>query len=92
MNMPNQCKEKQNMCENMCDKKYDVCILTNYNYYCCRDALTPRGIDNVSKRIFKNVILANVNGLGTGQAHFFTENGEYILVPWSMIVWMLPAK
>ena len=73
-------------------EKYDVCILTKYSYENCKDVLRPSGIDNVPTKIYKNVELLNINGLGTGQVHFLSEKGEYILVPWSMIVWMLPAE
>ena len=79
---------KQN---NMCGKNYDICILKKYDYYNCKTVLTPRGIDEIPTKIYKNVELLNINGLGTGQVHFLTEKGEYILVPWSMIVWMLPS-
>ena len=72
-------------------EKYDVCILTKYSKENCRNALIPKQIDNTPTKIYKNIKLLNINGLGVGQVHFLSEKGEYILVPWSMIVWMLPC-
>ena len=69
-----------------------MCILTEYSYENCRNALIPSRIDDISTKIYRNVELININGLGIGQVHFISEKGEYILVPWNMIVWMLPAK
>ena len=73
-------------------EKYDVCILTEYSYENCRDALFPHRIDDIPTKIYKNVELLNINGLGSGQVHFISKEGEYILIPWSMIVWMLPCN
>lgn len=73
-------------------KQYDICILTKYTYENCKDALRPHRIDDIPTKIYKNVELLNINGLGTGQVHFLSKKGEYILVPWSMIIWMLPTE
>lgn len=78
--------------QNFCGKKYDICILTRYSYEHCRNALTPKRIDSTPNKIYRNVELLNINGLGTGQVHFTTEEKEYILIPWSMIIWMLPSE
>lgn len=43
-------------------------------------------------QVYKNVKLVNVNGMGTGQAHFITEDGSYILLPWCYIIAMFPKK
>ena len=85
-------KYKQTVIEKIIQEKYNICILTEYSYENCRNALIPSRIDDISTKIYRNVELININGLGTGQVHFISEKGEYILVPWSMVVWMLPAK
>lgn len=85
-------KYEQITIEKFICKKYNICILTKYSYENCKDILYPKKIDNIPTKIYKNVELLNINGLGTGQVHFLSEKGEYILVPWSMIVWMLPAE
>ena len=30
---------------------------------------------------YRHVRLLNINGLGTGQVHFITDNGSYLLLP-----------
>jgi hypothetical protein len=41
---------------------------------------------------YKNAKLINVNGLATGQLHFITEDGHYLLLPWCYVISMIPAK
>lgn len=36
--------------------------------------------------------LVNINGLGIGQAHFITDDGHYLLLPWCYIISMIPSK
>lgn len=85
-------KHEQTVIGKIICEKYDICILTKYTYENCKSALLPHKIDDIPTKIYKNVELLNINGLGIGQIHFITEKGEYILVPWSMIVWMLPVE
>ena len=34
----------------------------------------------------------NINGWGVGQAHFLTEDDEYLLLPWCYIISMIPSR
>ena len=41
-------------------------------------------------KTYKHVKLVNINGMGTGQVHFITEDGHYLLLPWCYIIAMFP--
>ena len=40
----------------------------------------------------KEETLMNINGWGVGQAHFLTEDDEYLLIPWCYIISMIPSR
>ena len=52
----------------------------------------PKDIKQSCVRKHKNVTLTNINGWGVGQAHFLTEDDEYLLLPWCYIISMVPSK
>ncbi len=41
---------------------------------------------------YHHVELVNVNGIGTGQIHFITDNGSYLMLPWCYIISMVPCE
>lgn len=43
-------------------------------------------------KTYKHVKLVNVNGMGTGQVHFVTDDGSYLLLPWCYIIAMFPEE
>lgn len=57
----------------------------NYNIYESHD------LKHCRLKKYQSVQLVNVNGLGIGQAHFITEDGHYLLLPWCYIVSMVPS-
>ena len=61
---------------------------TNLNYI----SMSPHDLKQSRLKKYKNVKLININGLGTGQAHFITEDGHYLLLPWCYIISMIPSK
>ena len=68
------------------------------------DRHAPNEMFNLLKRYNKNnmertrykkyhhVELVNVNGIGTGQIHFITDNGSYLMLPWCYIISMVPCE
>lgn len=40
---------------------------------------------------YHHVELVNVNGIGTGQVHFITDEGSYLMLPWCYIISMVPC-
>lgn len=43
--------------------------------------MRPHDLHCGKLRKYKNVRLVNVNGLGTGQVHFITDSGSYLMLP-----------
>jgi hypothetical protein len=41
---------------------------------------------------YKHVQLLNTDRLGTGQLHFITNDGHYMLLPWCYIISMAPSS
>lgn len=41
---------------------------------------------------YHHVELVNVNGIGTGQIHFITDKGSYLMLPWCYIISMVPCE
>ncbi len=76
------------MINRMMNKFYDLQVVK----YPCEIDYSRNALNDVDIKTYKGVQLVNVNGLGTGQAHFITENGEYLLLPWCYIISMIPSK
>lgn len=71
-------------------KNYDLEVLKNkseLNYV----GFGKRNLSDAHLRRYFNVKLVNINGLGTGQVHFITEDGSYLLLPWCYIISMIPS-
>lgn len=76
------------MLNNMINKYYDLQVFGHP----CEINYSPHNLKGLSFKIYKNVKLVNVNGLGTGQVHFIMDDGKYLLLPWCYIVSMVPSK
>ena len=70
--------------EGMQNKYYDLEVFAN-KYQLGFD---PHNIKDAKIEKYNHVLLVNVNGLGIGQAHFITDNGSYLLLPWAYILTM----
>jgi hypothetical protein len=84
-------KEIEHMIDNAIGQYYDLeTIGTNS----ALEYVTMRYRDLKQSRLikYKNAKLINVNGLATGQLHFITEDGHYLLLPWCYVISMIPAK
>ena len=55
-------------------------------------SMSPHDLRQFVPRKYKNVRLMNINGLATGQLHFITEDGHYLLIPWCYVISMTPRK
>lgn len=84
-------KKEYDWLELCMDKHYDIRILTDVpvDPY---EVVSARQITQVRHEKYCDVTLLNFNGLGEGQVYFLTKNGEYLMVPWYMIVWIKPIK
>lgn len=60
----------------------------NLNYI----SMSPCDLKQSKLKKYQHVKLVNVNGLGTGQVHFITNDGHYLLLPWCYIISMIPSK
>ncbi len=83
--------ETINICENAIRKNYDLEIIvgnSSLNYI----TMSPHELKRSKLKKYKHVMLLNINGLGTGQVHFMTDDGHYLLIPWCYIISMIPSK
>lgn len=80
-------KKLTKIVNNAIDKYYDLEVVVKsvdlYN-------LKPYDLKQNTLKRYSHVKLTNVNGLSTGQAHFVTDEGHYMLLPWCYIVSMIP--
>lgn len=84
-------KETKDMLNTIIGKHYNLEVMKDKNCVCAIK-MTPSDLQDAHLVKYNNVKLMNVNGLGIGYAHFLTENGEYLLLPWCYIVSMIPSK
>ena len=61
---------------------------SNLNYI----SMNPHDLKSIRLKKVSKAKLVNVNGWETGQAHFVTDDGHYLLIPWCYIVSMIPSK
>lgn len=84
-------KETFNIIDNAIGQYYDIETIGE-----CADlsviSMSPHDLKYFAPRKYKNVKLVNINGLATGQVHFITEDGHYLLLPWCYIISMTPNK
>ena len=57
-----------------------------------KDMMSYHYLNQGLYKTYKNVKLVNVNVMGTGQVHFITADGHYLLLPWCYIIAMFPEK
>lgn len=76
------------ICNGIMNKYYDVQITTRPEV----DQFSIHQLLYLPKKTYRHLRLVNINGMGTGQVHFITDDGSYVLVPWCYIISMLPAK
>ena len=84
-------KEVVDMIDKAIDQYYDLETIVgnnNLNYI----SMSPYDLKRNKLKKYQHVKLVNVNGLGTGQVHFITNDGHYLLLPWCYIVSMIPSK
>lgn len=89
--MTKQDREVVEMIDKAIGQHYDLETIVgngNLNYL----SMSKHDLQQSHLRKYKHVKLLNINGLGTGQVHFTTDNGEYLLLPWCYIVSMIPSK
>ncbi len=84
-------KETKDMLNTVIGKHYNLETVRNKNYMGVVK-MTPNDLREAYLVKYNNAKLMNINGLGIGQAHFLTENGEYLLLPWCYIVSMVPSE
>lgn len=60
----------------------------NLNYF----SMSLHDLKQSKLKKYQHVELININGLGTGQVHFITDDGHYLLISWCYIVSMIPSK
>ena len=84
-------KEYCKIIEDMIGHYYNIETICNKD---CLYSLLPskHGIVNSFVRTYRHLKLVNVNGMGTGQAHFINDEGQYILLPWCYIISMIPVE
>ena len=77
----------ENMTNGILNKYYDLQVFKNpYEI-----DLSLHNIRYNPAKVHKYVRLVNVNGMGTGQVHFITDDGSYLLLPWCYIISMVPS-
>lgn len=84
-------KKVKDILSTVIGKCYNLEVMKNKNC-ACAIKMTPSDLQEAHLIKYNNVKLMNINGLGIGQAHFLTESGEYLLLPWCYIVSMVPSK
>ena len=77
--------------DNVIGKTYDIEYIGN-KIQLETLSMSPKDIKQSCVRKHKNVTLMNINGWGVGQAHFLTEDDEYLLLPWCYIISMIPSR
>lgn len=82
--------ETKDMLNTVIGKHYNLEVMKNRNCV-CYIKMTPSDLQEAHLIKYENAKLMNINGLGIGQAHFLTNNGEYLLLPWCYIVSMVPS-
>ena len=78
------------MMDNILDKHYTIQVAVCAN--AMGDMMSYHFLNQGLYKTYKNVKLVNINGMGTGQVHFVTEDGHYLLLPWCYIIAMFPEK
>lgn len=81
----------KDMMDGMVERFYDLEVLKNksqLNYV----GMGKHDLKEASLHWYCHVKLVNVNGMGTGQVHFITDEGEYLLLPWCYIISMIPSR
>lgn len=84
-------KDEKDWLDEIIGKCYDLETIVgnnNLNYI----SMSPHDLKNCRLKKYCAVQLVNINGLGIGQAHFVTEDGHYLLLPWCYIVSMIPSN
>ena len=84
-------KKLMKIVSNAIDKYYDLEVIVKsidlYNL-----DMTPYDLKQSTLKRYSHVKLTNINGLSTGQVHFVTNDGHYLLLPWCYIVSMIPSR
>lgn len=80
----------ENLLKKTLDKKYDIRI-SKYGSENCVGTRTIKEMSIVPTKEFKNVTLWNLEPSFCGLVHFITENDELVVVPWAMIVSIIPC-
>ena len=80
----------ENLVKKTLDKKYDIRI-SKYGSENCIGTRTIKEMSLVPTKEFKNVTLLNLESSYCGLVHFITENDELVVVPWAMIVSIMPS-
>ncbi len=73
------------------ERYYDIETIIgnkNLNYL----SMSQHCLKDVRLKKYQHVKCININGLGTGQVHFVTDDGSYLLLPWCYIISMIPNE
>ena len=84
-------KEISDLIDKAIGQYYDLETISRCTDLGCM-SMSPRDLRQFAPRKYKNVRLMNINGLATGQLHFITEDGHYLLIPWCYVISMTPSK
>lgn len=90
-NLADKNKEVLNILDQIIGQYYDLeAIVGNnkLNYI----SMSPHVLKQAKLKKYQYAKLININGLGTGQVHFITNDGHYLLLPWCYIISMIPSK
>lgn len=90
-NKRNDKKKIVDMMNTVVGKHYNLEIIGNNNYL-SYVTMSHYDLKEVHLKKYNKAKLMNINGLGIGQVHFLTEDGEYLLIPWCYVVSMIPSK
>lgn len=88
--MTEEYKKVVDMIDKAIHQYYDLEVITkNVDLNNIRN-MSPCVLKQSALKKYQHVMLVNFNGLGTGQVHFVTNDGHYMLLPWCYIVSMIP--
>lgn len=89
--MTDENREIANIIDNAIGQYYDLEVIKNRAFLSVI-GVNKRDLSSAKLDRYFHVKLVNINGLGTGQVHFITDDGHYLLLPWCYIVSMIPSE
>lgn len=84
-------KEFVDIMDKIVGQYYDLEVIVD-NHILKNISMHPNDLKQTHLKKYKHVKLLDINGFGVGQAHFITNNGKYLLLPWCYIVSIIPSE